>query len=47
MTWKPSGIRNKNFGAMTNHCDICGKRRGGGNPINHDKCAKLRRERTK
>lgn len=30
-----------------NLCDICHRRRGGGNPIDHSKCAEIRARRAK
>lgn len=31
--------------SLSNKCDICGKRRGGGKPVSHAKCARIRSQR--
>lgn len=38
----PPPMRHTNLGPK-NICEICGKRRGGPNPINHDKCSRIRK----
>jgi len=41
---QPMGARGL-YQRLTNRCDICGRRRGGGNKIDHSKCARLRQKR--
>lgn len=40
----PLAIRNVSH-TLKNLCDVCGRRRGGGNKINHSKCSEIRRNR--
>ena len=44
--WKPQPMAIRNVPhTLKNLCDVCGRRRGGWNKINHSKCSEIRKNR--
>ncbi|CAD5377294.1 hypothetical protein OF001_U20221 [Pseudomonas sp. OF001] len=44
--WKPPPLAIRSVPhTLKNTCDVCGRRRGGGNKINHSKCSAIRKAR--
>lgn len=48
--WKPIQMHLKTASTLktrlSSKCDVCGKHRGGRNPVSHAKCAKIRAKKS-